>query len=62
MMTRLMAAGVKVKPGAKKIKRVPYEGDPLPDDVVRIILKHAAEAGIAARVVCKAWLRVSNSL
>ena len=44
------------------IKHVPYKGDPLPDDIVRIILKRAAEKGIVAREVCKAWLNVSNSL
>lgn len=41
---------------------VPYTGDPLPDDIVRLILKYAAEKGIAARLVCKTWLNVSNSL
>ena len=41
---------------------VSYKGDPFPDDIVRVILKHAAQEGMAARAVCKGWLRVSNSL
>lgn len=47
---------------AKQDMHVPYKGDPLPDDIVRFILKYAAEEGVAARAVCKTWLRVSNSL
>ena len=43
-------------------KHVSYKGDPLPDDVVRVILAYAAEKGITARAVCKTWLNISNSL
>jgi hypothetical protein len=46
----------------KAIKQVAYKGEPLGDDIVRIILMSAAENGVAARAVCKAWLNVSNSL
>ena len=46
----------------KAIKQVAYKGEPLSDDIVRIILMFAAEKGVAARMVCKAWLNVSNSL
>lgn len=46
----------------RPIQQVPYTGETLGDDIVRIILMYAAEQDIAARAVCRAWLNVSNSL
>ena len=43
-------------------KNKPYLGPPLPDDIIRMILMHATHSGATVRVVCKAWLRISNSL
>lgn len=43
-------------------KNKPYLGPPLPDDIIRMILVHATHSGATVRVVCKAWLRISNSL
>lgn len=46
----------------RRLQPLPYKGKHLPDDIVRLILKYAAEDGIAAREVCKKWLNISNSL
>ena len=43
-------------------KNKPDLGPPLPDDIIRMILMHASHSGATVRVVCKAWLRISNSL
>ncbi len=39
-----------------------YLGPSLPGDIIRMILMHATHSGATVRVVCKAWLRISNSL
>ena len=46
----------------KLLKKKSYLGPPLPDDIIRMILMHATHSGATVRVVCKAWLRISNSL
>lgn len=40
----------------------PYAAPPLPDDIIRMIIMRATHSGTTVRVVCKAWLRISNSL
>jgi len=46
----------------QKLQKKLYLGPPLPDDIIRMILMHATHSGATVRVVCKSWLRISNSL